>query len=144
MLETEKAYIAGLLDGEGTISFKEKWVSNFRVSIANTDVPLLEWVQSVVGFGRISTFKPHTMKYTLDNGKVREYHCRPVSRIDWVGRGAELFLSEIVGYLVLKRQKAIMFLTAFYELEAKINADSQSSRYRTKALYLSPPIRTGR
>ncbi|MFN4218196.1 MAG: LAGLIDADG family homing endonuclease [Candidatus Bipolaricaulia bacterium] len=54
----ESAYLAGLIDGEGTITLARKYKGAHRhllVSISNTERPVLEWVQRVIGAGRITT-----------------------------------------------------------------------------------------
>jgi len=59
----EAAYIAGLVDGEGTITLSKREKNAERtvvVSVANTELVLLEYPLQVIGAGRISskrTFK---------------------------------------------------------------------------------------
>ena len=53
----EAAYIAGLIDGEGTISLTRKHRGENRqlmVSISSTEQPLLQYVKKVIGAGRIT------------------------------------------------------------------------------------------
>lgn len=53
----EAAYIAGLIDGEGTISLTRKHRGEHRqlmVSISSTEQPLLRYVLEVIGAGRIT------------------------------------------------------------------------------------------
>lgn len=55
---TDAAYIAGLIDGEGTITLSRKHANEKRslcVSICSTERVLLEFVLSSVGAGRITT-----------------------------------------------------------------------------------------
>jgi hypothetical protein len=62
---TEAAYIAGLIDGEGTITLSRKHASEQRqlvVSISSTERPLLDFVLRSVGAGKVTskrTSKPH-------------------------------------------------------------------------------------
>ena len=54
---TEAAWLAGLIDGDGTIALSRRHKNEHRqleVSIANTDFALLEHVKSIVGMGRIT------------------------------------------------------------------------------------------
>lgn len=67
----EAAYIAGLIDGEGTISLSKKHRLDNRqlvISISSTERALLNYVQEVVGAGCITnkrTVKPdHTPSFT--------------------------------------------------------------------------------
>ncbi len=52
----EKAYIAGIIDGEGTITLAKKHKNEMpspEVSIANNNLELLNWIKAKVGCGRI-------------------------------------------------------------------------------------------
>ncbi|MGH8618677.1 MAG: LAGLIDADG family homing endonuclease, partial [Burkholderiales bacterium] len=54
---TDAAYLAGLIDGEGTIGLTRRHRNDQRqvvVSISNTERPLLEWVLLTVGAGKIT------------------------------------------------------------------------------------------
>ena len=53
----EAAYVAGIVDGEGTITLTKTHRGENRrpiVSISSTERPLLEYVQLVIGAGRIT------------------------------------------------------------------------------------------
>lgn len=53
----EAAYLAGVVDGEGTISLSRRHRNDNRqlvISIANTERELLEYIQQIVGVGRIT------------------------------------------------------------------------------------------
>ena len=73
---TEAAYVAGLIDGEGTISLTRKHRIDNRqlvVSISSTERHMLEYVRDVVGAGRITnkrTYQPNhspSFTYTITN-----------------------------------------------------------------------------
>ena len=65
LVKSDAAYIAGLIDGEGTVTLTRKHKNEFRqlcVSISSTERGLLEYVLSVTGVGKItnkSTSKSH-------------------------------------------------------------------------------------
>jgi hypothetical protein len=68
---TNAAYIAGIIDGEGTVTLSRRHKSENRqlvISISNTERPLLEYVLDSVGAGKITgkrTYQPHhTPSYT--------------------------------------------------------------------------------
>jgi O-phosphoseryl-tRNA(Cys) synthetase len=74
--QTDSAYIAGLIDGEGTVTLSRRHSNENRqlvVSISNTDRPLLEYVLSTVGAGKITgkrVSQPHhtpSFTYTISN-----------------------------------------------------------------------------
>jgi hypothetical protein len=54
--ETEAAYVAGIVDGEGTITLTRAHRDGRRpvVSISSTELSLLQYIQSIVGAGRIT------------------------------------------------------------------------------------------
>ena len=69
--QTDAAYIAGIIDGEGTITLSRRHRSENRqlvISISNTERALLEYVLNSVGAGKITgkrTYQPHhTASYT--------------------------------------------------------------------------------
>lgn len=71
MDQTDAAYIAGLIDGEGTVTLSRRHRNENRqlvVSISNTDRPLLEYVLNTAGAGKITGKKTsqshHTPSYT--------------------------------------------------------------------------------
>lgn len=63
----EAAYIAGLIDGEGTVTLSRKHRNENRqlvVSISNTELRLLEFVLHKVGAGKITNKKTYSAKHT--------------------------------------------------------------------------------
>lgn len=65
----EAAYLAGIIDGEGTISLymnKGKQTVQVSLSIANTDRPLLNWARLLTGLG-----DTHFEKQTNPRHKIR-------------------------------------------------------------------------
>ena len=57
LIQTDAAYIAGLIDGEGTVTLSRRHRNDQRqlvVSIANTERVLLEWTLETVGAGKIT------------------------------------------------------------------------------------------
>ena len=92
--DTEAAYAAGILDGEGSIYFSRnrttRWPSPI-VSVASTDRELLEWLRTRLGGSIIQkrTYQPH---------HARSY--------DWklTDRRALEFLKIVRPFLVIKRK----------------------------------------
>ena len=57
MHQTDVAYIAGLIDGEGTVTLSHRHRNETRhliVSISNTELPLLDYVLDTIGAGKIT------------------------------------------------------------------------------------------
>lgn len=74
--ESEAAYLAGLIDGEGTIALSRRHRSEERqlvVTISSTERRLLEYVRQIVGAGRITTKRTYrdnhaaSFTYGIDN-----------------------------------------------------------------------------
>lgn len=72
----DAAYIAGLIDGEGTISLTRKHRAEHRqlmLSISSTERPLLAYVLKTIGAGRITnkcTYRDHhtpSVTYAISN-----------------------------------------------------------------------------
>lgn len=60
MIETEKAYVAGIIDGEGSIMltrFHKNEYPSPCVSISSTDIELLEWIKRLPKWEELSIKK---------------------------------------------------------------------------------------
>ena len=69
MTETEKAYIAGIIDGEGSIMLQKIHKNENPapcVSIASTTIELLEWIKLTIGKGIISKKKNYNLEKHKD------------------------------------------------------------------------------
>jgi hypothetical protein len=65
--KTDAAYIAGLIDGEGSISLTRRHKNENRqleVSISNNDLKLLHYVLGVIGAGRITNKKTYSKNHS--------------------------------------------------------------------------------
>ena len=63
----DAAYIAGLVDGEGTVSLTHRHKNENRqleISISNTEMKLLEYLLKTIGTGRITQKKTYSNKHT--------------------------------------------------------------------------------
>jgi len=94
--EIEKAYIAGIVDGEGSIGLwrhHKNETHTPNVTVANNSLPLLQWIQSKAG-GGITSKK----KRQAHHGDSYAWSVRQDRAIS--------FLNEIKGYLIIERQQA--------------------------------------
>jgi hypothetical protein len=135
---TEAAYIAGLIDGEGTIALSRRHRSDERqlvISISNTERPLLEYVSQTLGAGRITTkktYKPahsRSFTFTIDN------------------RQALCVLQQIAPYLkTYKAARAQLVLKEYVSLTPRNGRYTNEMRLRRESFvnqFLSIlPIRT--
>lgn len=89
---TAVAYLAGLIDGEGTVSLRRKIGNHFNIEvyITSSNKPMLEWVQRIFG-GKIYT-------YLRKNDNVR----LPQHKWHVHSRDAEALLRLVQPYLIIK------------------------------------------
>jgi len=102
LTETEKAYLAGIFDGEGCVGYYKRIGSRRKYSyvsmvlISQSDFRLMLWLESKLGFGNI----------TSRAGKKHfEYHWQTNKKQNVVD-----FLEAIEPYLVLKGEQARVLL----------------------------------
>ena len=96
LTETERAYLAGLFDGEGTLGFYHYRRNRHEVTvgIVNTDPRVHAWLREKFGCGSV---RPST--------KNRNNHVAYSWRI--AGRTRiEPFLNAILPYLIIKKEQA--------------------------------------
>lgn len=102
------AYLAGLVDGEGTITLSAEHRGEHRrivVSVSNTDRALLESVREQVGAGRITGKRTYSERHT------------PSYAYRVTNRQALDLLAQIAGYLRTYRAKrAAMALKRYLPL----------------------------
>lgn len=113
----ERAYIAGLFDGEGCIGLYKRGRKsksrrgsqgtsyNLRVQITSTDFIIIEWL--------ISRFKGLHYCSTWDNSKNDDSNrnvniWKDTHQFVLVSRNAEGFLKCILPYLIIKKERAIL------------------------------------
>ena len=110
MTETEKAYIAGIIDGEGSIMLQKFHSNEFPapcVSIASTSLELLEWIKKTVKKGVIISKKNYNPKIHKD---CYSYVLRRNDAI--------YLIKEIYPYLIIetKRKRAELILKNYKAL----------------------------
>jgi len=101
--ETEAAYIAGIIDGEGTLTIRKKKPAakvshrpphySVTFSVSNTEASLIHWLQNRCG------------------GSVHYYenrckNCRPYARWDLQTQQAVALLQQVIPYLLIKNEQA--------------------------------------
>lgn len=117
MSSEEAAYLAGLIDGEGTVTLTKREKSAQRsivITIANTERCLLEFTLSIVGVGRISS------KLTYKENHTPSY----VYQVS--GRQALTVLEQIVPFMhSYKKERAILALSDYIRLTPRNGRYSQ-------------------
>jgi intein/homing endonuclease len=129
--ETEKAYLAGLIDGEGTIHIvlqrnKTKKIPEYffsEVYITNTKMEMLRWVQERFG-GKIRFSR-----------KNENRNWKPVYRIHYHGKDAMALLAEAGPYLVIKKEHALLLFAMQARLSRYQHPLSDQEREARRVLY---------
>jgi len=94
--ETDKAYLAGILDGEGCISFGSRAGKYLTVTlqVTNTNFELIKWLIGHLGAGNWYGYAP------------RVGNRRPCYLWSVAGKRATDIIRQVLPYLVLKRPQA--------------------------------------
>lgn len=97
MTEAEKAYIAGVIDGEGSIMlsrFHKNQYPSPCISISSTDMELLEWILRVTQMGRIINKKNYNKDKHLDSFTYRVIY-----------NDALILLTQVEPFLVINKKR---------------------------------------
>ncbi len=104
----EAAYLAGLIDGEGTVTLSHKSPKAHRqlaVSISSTEYTIVEWVKRKLGVGKITNKKSYSNK-----------HSRSFAYVVY-SRQALSMLEQIIPFMVgYKRSRAILAVRQYIKL----------------------------
>ena len=100
--DTDIAYLAGLIDGEGTVSLqlRKKHLVALRVVVYNTNEDVIDWCQAAFD----------GTKHKV--GRVREGHKQEWQWFTHSDYAAEI-LEMVMPYLIIKRAKAEVALRAW-------------------------------
>lgn len=116
LTEPQKAYIAGIIDGEGTISVTmhhQKIKSGIgeqilhKVAVSNTEVRLLEWLVGTTGLGAV---KVASKSKTTKLARFDITKNKPLFIWGLWGNSIRQLLPEIIPYLVIKQRHATLML----------------------------------
>mgnify|MGYP001611554297 CR=1 FL=1 len=113
MTETERAYLAGLFDGEGHLGItlarprlagRKDWRTHVLImTIANTHMDTMTWLQASWPKGTLVIRQQAT-------GRI------PVGYLRWTSAGARTVLLEILPYLRIKKPQALLALRFVEEM----------------------------
>lgn len=119
--QTDLAYLAGIVDGEGTISCsitttkKNHKALHKQLSIFNTNLMLISWITSRFG-GKVFS--------RVRSSKWKEEH-----QVKWSATEAVVILKALLPYLVIKREQAELFI-ALHETKNVSGVTSEVQDYR--------------
>ena len=98
------AYIAGMLDGEGTI-VSNKGSRFWAIQISNTHKGVIDWLSKHILYSRIVPVR-----------HLRERR-RPIWRCDLAGNTKTMALLEVLlPYLIVKKERALMLIAEVREM----------------------------
>ena len=120
MTNVEKAYLAGIIDGEGTVTLTRRHKNQTpspQISVSNTDLELLEYIQHVTNCGRIQAKKKSQSHHQ------QSWHWQTHS----VSASLHI-LEEIRPFLRVKKQQADLIIKHYKEVTPR------NGRYSPKLL----------
>jgi hypothetical protein len=124
----DAAYIAGLVDGEGTITLSRKHANERRqlvISISNTELPILDFVLRQVGAGKITTKKT-----------VKAQHSPSFTYAIWNRQALSLLVQAAPFLRSYKRHRAQLVRESYVRLtprNGKYTAAGLAARQRFEA-----------
>jgi len=98
--DLDKAYVAGIIDGEGYIGIGGDTISKITVTVANTDERLIKFLHELYD-GSISTIQSKSL-LNCRPGKMR----KPVFMWNVLCNDAERLLNDVLPFLKIKDQHA--------------------------------------
>lgn len=120
MIETEKAYIAGIIDGEGSIMLTRFHKNQYHspcVSISSTDIELLEWIKDTTKMGNIIRKKNYNKEKHLDSYSYRVIYDNALK-----------LLIAVEPYLIIEKKKS----RARFILDNYKNVTPRNGKYSEK------------
>lgn len=134
MKETEKAYISGFFDGDGSVIIHRnptrRWYG-LSIVFANTNKELLLQIREMIGEGCLNSRK---------DGKKRKMKYKKGWNLYFHGKKAQILLREMLPYLILKKVRAKLALefpirnNSFEKLSIQEKAKRVELYHRLKVL----------
>lgn len=118
--DTNAAYMAGLIDGEGTITLSKRksyLPRTVALTISNTDLDLLNWVEQAIGAGRITAKRTYAINHSASY--TYQIHNRQAIKV----------ISQIIGYLKTYKKFRADLILKYY-----INLTPRNGKYTSKIL----------
>lgn len=103
----QHAYCAGLFDGEGNIHIwrcsKNSKRFRIEITIANTNIECLEFVQNVFNFGYVQIARRCKSDLVKSNNHWKILYRYRLGEL----KNCMIFLEKIIPYLIIKRTQAL-------------------------------------
>lgn len=105
LIETDAAYLAGILDGEGNIH--EVKPRTWRISIYQSDEAFIRWIAEVTGTGLV------TSRELQGSNLVKQSNFKTGWYWQLYGKNAAAFLRQVRPYMHIKNEKADAMLADY-------------------------------
>ncbi len=126
LTKTESAYLAGIIDGEGTVTLTYRNKSSQRqlaVTVSSTDRRLLEYILRIVGAGKIT------------NKKISRVNHSPAYTFQISNRQALSMLKQIAPFLrTYKRERTRIALSGYLKVTPR-NGKYSAEMLRAKGKF---------
>ena len=120
--DIDLAYIAGFIDGEGTVSLKkngQRWPTVLPyILITNTNLEILQWIQTTIGMGNIHSKNRQTLYW-------KEAYVLRLQTKD-----TKDFIKIIYPFLKLKRKQAELILKFLHIGSALGNPENKILKFK--------------
>ncbi len=113
MREVEKAYLAGIIDGEGTVTLTKHHKNETPspdVSVANNNLQLLKWIRSLVGGVIISKKKRKAHHNDSYAWSIR--HDKAIQLLEQINQ--YLIVKKAQADLIIKKYKSVTHRSGQY------------------------------
>ena len=130
MTNIEISYLAGVIDGEGSIMLSKYHKSEYPtpcISIASTDLELLEWVKHKIGSGSINKKKNYNLEKHKNSYAYSIYYDSAIK-----------VMKCIYPYLVIvkKKERAKFIIDKYKEVTIRNGKYNEESRKLKEQFYI--------
>jgi hypothetical protein len=130
MKDIEIGYLAGLVDGEGSICWRGGKYHAPDLAVANNDIRIMEWCKIRMG----GSYSTQRAQCALDC-KIDHIHKRSII-YKWhlTGYAAVIVLRNILPYLVIKQNKALEVIDQYLEFQTIMERPLRREYHRNKEI----------
>ena len=124
LTETEKAYLAGLIDGEGTIGLFNRERTNVQVcipyvAVSNTNTLMRDWLKERIPFGGWGN---------PGRSASRDNRWKLCYSVLWSSMSGIAILEAVMPYLVLKKKNA-QWVLGYWRSERGVLHEAERTRF---------------
>lgn len=124
MIDPVKAYIAGMLDANGHIVWRDGKINSLSIFLLSTSEPLIYMMQTNLG-GVVSKYK---LKCNLDCTLKHDHRRLDVLKWQISGERAAIILKAIKPFLILKYEVAMSILKNWEDSYLKLKIKSRRDK----------------